>query len=164
MTACSFGSNKWPHWAAPGQVVIRVSVGRDGDERWSPLPDEDMVGKLCEELGHVLGQRTPTPVSGGWRVSRWPAALPQYQVGHLERIAAVKATSLPRSSHRRLGRLQLWGRRRPGVHRLGPQIGYRDIGGSPGARRAGYLRGTGEDRCSGAAQVQHVVGDKHCGS
>ncbi|HXR22401.1 MAG TPA: protoporphyrinogen oxidase [Acidimicrobiales bacterium] len=92
MTACSFGSNKWPHWAAPGQVVIRVSVGRDGDERWSELPDEDLVGKLCEELGDVLGQRTPTPVTGGWRVSRWPAALPQYEVGHLERIAAVKAT------------------------------------------------------------------------
>ncbi len=35
MTACSFGSNKWPHWAAPGQLVIRASVGKDGDQRWS---------------------------------------------------------------------------------------------------------------------------------
>jgi oxygen-dependent protoporphyrinogen oxidase len=92
MTACSFGSNKWPHWAAPGHVVIRASVGRHGDERWSALADEDLVGKLCQELGHVLAQSTPTPVTGGWRVSRWPAALPQYEVGHLERIAALKAT------------------------------------------------------------------------
>ncbi len=92
MTACSFGSNKWPHWAAPGHVVIRASVGRDGDERWSALADEDLVGKLCQELGHVLAQPTPTPVSGGWRVSRWPVSLPQYEVGHLERIAAVGAT------------------------------------------------------------------------
>jgi protoporphyrinogen/coproporphyrinogen III oxidase len=84
MTACSFGSNKWPHWAAPGHTVIRASVGKDADERWSALADEDLVGKLCEELGGVLGQRTPTPVAGGWRVSRWPAALPQYEVGHLE--------------------------------------------------------------------------------
>ncbi|HUC15163.1 MAG TPA: protoporphyrinogen oxidase, partial [Acidimicrobiales bacterium] len=92
MTACSFGSNKWPHWAAPGRFVIRASVGRDGDGRWSALTDEDLVGKLCEELGTVLGQPTPTPVAGGWRVSRWPAALPQYEVGHLERIDALKAT------------------------------------------------------------------------
>ena len=92
MTACSFGSNKWPHWAAPGHVVIRASVGRDGDERWSALADEDLVGKLCQELGHVLAQPTPTPVTCGWRVSRWPAALPQYEVGHLERIAAFKTT------------------------------------------------------------------------
>jgi oxygen-dependent protoporphyrinogen oxidase len=92
MTACSFGSNKWPHWAAPGQVVIRASVGRDCDERWSALADEDLVGRLCTELGAVLGQPTPTPVAGGWRVSRWPAALPQYELGHLERIAAIKAT------------------------------------------------------------------------
>jgi protoporphyrinogen/coproporphyrinogen III oxidase len=92
MTACSFGSNKWPHWAAQGQVVIRASVGKDGDERWSALGDEDLVGKLCEELGSVLGQPTPAPLAGGWRVSRWPDALPQYEVGHLERVAAVKAT------------------------------------------------------------------------
>jgi protoporphyrinogen/coproporphyrinogen III oxidase len=92
MTACSFGSNKWPHWAAPGQLVIRASVGKDGDQRWGALADEDLVSKLCEELGTVLGQPTPTPVAGGWRVSRWPAALPQYGLGHLEQVAAIRAT------------------------------------------------------------------------
>jgi oxygen-dependent protoporphyrinogen oxidase len=92
MTACSFGSNKWPHWAAPQQVVIRASVGKDGDERWSAFADEDLVGKLCEELGTVFGQPTPTPVAGGWRGGRWPGALPQYELGHLERVAAIKAT------------------------------------------------------------------------
>lgn len=92
MTACSFGSNKWPQWAAPGQAVVRASVGKDGDDRWEALSDEELVGRLCDELGTVLGQPRPTPLAGGWRVSRWPAALPQYEVGHLERVAAVKAT------------------------------------------------------------------------
>ena len=27
MTACSFASNKWPHWADPGHAVVRVSAG-----------------------------------------------------------------------------------------------------------------------------------------
>ena len=68
MTACSFGSNKWPHWAAPGHVVIRASVGKDGDGRWSALADEDLVGQLCQELGHVLGPahaRRRSAVGGG---------------------------------------------------------------------------------------------------
>lgn len=92
MTACSFGSNKWPDWAEPGTVVLRVSVGREGDERWTGLADQDLVGKLCQELGAVLGQSSPTPVPGGWRVSRWPASFPQYEVGHLERVAVARST------------------------------------------------------------------------
>ncbi len=40
----------------------------------------------------MLGQPTPTPVAGGWRVSRWPAALPQYGLGHLQRVAAIRTT------------------------------------------------------------------------
>jgi protoporphyrinogen/coproporphyrinogen III oxidase len=103
MTACSFGSNKWPHWAAPGTVVLRVSVGRTGEETWADLPDEALVQRLCEELGTVLrgltnlrgpanygrGPGAP-PVPMGWRVSRWPRSMPQYEVGHLERVARAK--------------------------------------------------------------------------
>jgi oxygen-dependent protoporphyrinogen oxidase len=94
MTACSFGSNKWPHWSAPGTSVLRVSVGRAGDERWSSLSDEALVAKLGQELGSALrpgrGPRPPLDVRA-WRVSRWPEAFPQFEVGHLQRMAATKA-------------------------------------------------------------------------
>jgi protoporphyrinogen/coproporphyrinogen III oxidase len=101
MTACSFGSNKWPHWAGPGTTVLRVSVGRAGEQSWAALDDEDLVGRLCGELEMVLGRGSaglraasaplgfPPPLA--WRVSRWPAAMAQYEVGHLERVAAAKA-------------------------------------------------------------------------
>ena len=102
MTACSFGSNKWPHWAAPGSVVLRVSVGRTGDETWTGLEDETLVERLCAELRTVLGglghpgpkseraaPKVP-PVPVGWRVSRWPRSMPQYEVGHLEKVAVAK--------------------------------------------------------------------------
>jgi protoporphyrinogen/coproporphyrinogen III oxidase len=102
MTACSFGSHKWPHWSSPGTVVLRVSVGKAGDERWASLPEEDLVRRLVEELGAVLGRasdggraseggRAPNPLAGGWRVSRWPSALPQYPVGHLDHMATLRA-------------------------------------------------------------------------
>jgi protoporphyrinogen/coproporphyrinogen III oxidase len=96
MTACSFGSNKWPHWAGPGTMVVRVSVGRTGDETWADLADEALVERLCDELGTVLGalrnDRAGSPglVPIGWRVSRWPRSMPQYQVGHLQRVAAAR--------------------------------------------------------------------------
>jgi len=95
MTACSFGSNKWPHWAAPGTTVVRVSVGWVSDEAWSALDDEDLVGRLCAELATVSrlrrGTRQSLPAPSGWRVSRWPRSLPQYGVGHLEKVALARA-------------------------------------------------------------------------
>lgn len=93
MTACSFGSNKWPHWATAGTEVLRVSVGKAGDERWATMSDEDLVDRVLEELAFVLGGRgakAPAPLPGGWRVSRWPASLPQYPVGHLDHVAQLR--------------------------------------------------------------------------
>ncbi len=96
MTACSFGSNKWPHWANPGTAVFRVSVGRAGEQSWAALDDEALVGRLCEELDRLLGQRQGVRDSAlaaplAWRVSRWPGSMPQYTVGHLQRVASAKA-------------------------------------------------------------------------
>jgi oxygen-dependent protoporphyrinogen oxidase len=89
MTALSFGSNKWPQWARPGRVVVRVSSGRHGDERAAAMHDEDLVASLVAELGTALG--TPaTPAA--WRVSRWPDSFPLYRVGHLERVARWTST------------------------------------------------------------------------
>jgi protoporphyrinogen/coproporphyrinogen III oxidase len=96
MTACSFGSNKWPHWAAPGTAILRVSVGRAADQTWAGLTDEALVERLCDELETVLGQRSAAvratlhaPLA--CRVSRWPQSMPQYLVGHLERVASAAA-------------------------------------------------------------------------
>jgi oxygen-dependent protoporphyrinogen oxidase len=90
MTALSFGSNKWPQWAQPGRVVVRVSSGRHGDGRSEAMDDQALVGALARELGEALGVPGATPAA--WRVSRWPNAFPLYRVGHLERVAAVTAT------------------------------------------------------------------------
>lgn len=96
MTACSFGSHKWPHWASPGTEVLRVSVGKANDERWAALDDAALVERLCAELSQAFarqGRRSRRqPLSPeAWRVSRWPASFPQYTVGHLQRVAQAKA-------------------------------------------------------------------------
>ncbi len=87
MTACSFGSNKWPQWATPGRVVVRVSVGRRGDTRADELDDGALVDRLSAELAAALGSRA-APLAA--RVSRWPEAFPFFRVGHPELVTGIR--------------------------------------------------------------------------
>ncbi|MDP8975293.1 MAG: protoporphyrinogen oxidase [Actinomycetota bacterium] len=87
ITACSFASSKWPHWAEPDEVVLRVSAGRFGDERALKMKDVELVQHLHNELVEVL-QLTKAPLRA--RVARWVDAFPQYRVGHLERVASME--------------------------------------------------------------------------
>jgi len=88
LTACSFGSAKWPAWADQDHLVLRASAGRAGDGRALALDDGELVERLHGELAAALGLRE-APVDSV--VARWPGAFPQYTVGHLGRLAAVEA-------------------------------------------------------------------------
>jgi oxygen-dependent protoporphyrinogen oxidase len=83
-------SNKWPHLAAPGQVILRASVGRHGDERWRDFDDDALVAAVHDELAaaYGLGDGGPTEV----RISRWDRAFPQFPAGHLPAMAGVEAS------------------------------------------------------------------------
>ncbi|MBW3556960.1 MAG: protoporphyrinogen oxidase [Actinobacteria bacterium] len=86
VTACSIFSNKWPgegEW-----VVLRASVGRDGDQRALALDDVELAERVDAELGEALGlPGAPAAV----RVSRWPRSFPQFPPGHLARQAEAAA-------------------------------------------------------------------------
>jgi oxygen-dependent protoporphyrinogen oxidase len=88
MTACSWGSSKWPHWGGPGRVVLRVSAGRSDDDRAMDLDDDELVARLHGELDEVLGLSAPPDDA---IVTRWPNSFPQYRVGHLDRVARIEA-------------------------------------------------------------------------
>jgi oxygen-dependent protoporphyrinogen oxidase len=88
MTACTFGSNKWPHWSGPDVRVVRVSAGRTGDERPFELREGPLVDALHRELTEAIGVTgRPREV----RVSRWPDAFAQYEPGHLDRVERIEA-------------------------------------------------------------------------
>ncbi len=87
MTGCTYLSRKWPHLATPGRELIRVSVGRDGDERYQDLDDDEIAAAAFSELAGVLDiAGDPTDA----RVTRWEGAFPQYRVGHLIRVAKIE--------------------------------------------------------------------------
>lgn len=89
MTACSWASSKWAHLQRPGQVLLRVSAGRAGDERAMAMDDDALVASLRVELEAAMGIRDePLDV----RVTRWHRAFPQYGPGHLARMADARAT------------------------------------------------------------------------
>jgi protoporphyrinogen/coproporphyrinogen III oxidase len=92
--AVTFSTVKWPHLAdatAPGAEpleIVRCSVGRIGEEAVLQRADEDLVALAAAELAAATGVRG---APAAHRVTRWGGALPQYTVGHLDRVAAIRA-------------------------------------------------------------------------
>jgi oxygen-dependent protoporphyrinogen oxidase len=85
--AATFASKKWPHLGRRRQIV-RVSMGRLGEEALLQYDDATLAKTALRELGEHLGQRLPEPLEQ--RVDRWGGALPQYAPGHDARIAAAR--------------------------------------------------------------------------
>ncbi|MEV6151519.1 protoporphyrinogen oxidase [Nonomuraea sp. NPDC052129] len=85
--AVTFSSVKWPHLAGD-LVVVRCSIGRIGEEQLLQRDDSELVSLATAEMGDVMSVRG-LPVDT--RVSRWGGALPQYDVGHLDRVARIRA-------------------------------------------------------------------------
>ncbi|MCU1491068.1 MAG: UDP-galactopyranose mutase [Acidimicrobiaceae bacterium] len=86
ITAASFTSTKWPHSARDGEVVVRASAGRHGDDRAIELGDGELSEALRGELAELLGVRS-TPRAE--IVQRWPRSFPQYLSGHRARVARI---------------------------------------------------------------------------
>jgi oxygen-dependent protoporphyrinogen oxidase len=83
--AVTFTSRKW---GIPGQAVVRASVGRYGDEVELQREDSELVRIVRAELQRVVG---PVGELVDSRVTRWGGGLPQYAVGHLDRVRRIKA-------------------------------------------------------------------------
>ncbi len=91
MTACTFVSRKWPEPAFGDRAVLRCFVGGAGAEDLLEVEDAALVLGVARQLGAVLPL---PPAPEAWRVTRWPRSMPQYEVGHAERVRAA-ASALP---------------------------------------------------------------------
>ena len=86
LTACAWFSEKWGHARPPdGSLVLRCFVGRS--EALS-MTDAGLVDGVASELRDALHLSGPPSEA---HVTRWPAALPVYRVGHLDLIDAIEA-------------------------------------------------------------------------
>ncbi len=84
--ALTFSSQKWAHLAG-GLTVVRASIGRHGEEAVLQRPDEDLAALAAGDLAALTGI---TVSAVAVRVTRWGGALPQYAVGHLDRVRRIE--------------------------------------------------------------------------
>jgi len=86
--ACTWTSTKFPHRAPDGYALIRVFVGRAGQESEVPWDETGLLGLAREELNLTLGITAEPLVN---RVFIWENAMPQYNLGHPEKLAKLDA-------------------------------------------------------------------------
>jgi oxygen-dependent protoporphyrinogen oxidase len=87
--ASTFSSQKWG-WladAAPETAYVRASLGRHREEAALQVDDRTLAARALADLRAIAGA-LPDPLDA--HVQRWGGALPQYAVGHLDRIALVR--------------------------------------------------------------------------
>jgi oxygen-dependent protoporphyrinogen oxidase len=87
LLACTFVDQKFPHRAPEGARVTRAFFGGASAESLSSQSDEMIAERALMQLRKILG---PIPEPSFHTVRRWPRSLPQYEVGHLDRIAELE--------------------------------------------------------------------------
>jgi len=88
--ASTYSHAKWAWSAEAGGelAVLRASVGRLGEEYVLQRSDEELVQLAASDLKQAIGLDAPVV---GSLVTRWGGGLPQYAVGHLDRVDRVEA-------------------------------------------------------------------------
>jgi oxygen-dependent protoporphyrinogen oxidase len=87
LRAVTWVSLKWPHRAPATQTLVRCYLGGIGREAVLEEDDDALILCVQEELRHLVGL-TGEPIYA--EVNRWPRGIPQYTLGHLERLNAIE--------------------------------------------------------------------------
>lgn len=91
--AATMLTSKWG-WlavaAGSDRVVVRASVGRQGEEAVLQRDTGDLLDAVAADFAGLTGA-SEQPLAA--RFSRWGGGLPQYQVGHLERVERARSAA-----------------------------------------------------------------------
>jgi protoporphyrinogen/coproporphyrinogen III oxidase len=83
-----FNSSMYEGRAGPGQALLTTFVGGLRQPQLAGLPEDEIAALVQAEQQLLLGARQPPLFH---RVTRWPRAIPQYTLGHLNRVARAEA-------------------------------------------------------------------------
>ncbi|MEH7235589.1 protoporphyrinogen oxidase [Bacillus sp. JJ1562] len=87
ITAVTWTHKKWPHTTPKGKVLLRCYVGKAGDEAIVDQSDDEIIKVVLDDLNKTMNITDHPEFS---IVTRWKDAMPQYTVGHKDRIESVK--------------------------------------------------------------------------
>ncbi len=86
LLAGTWVTSKWPGRAPEGHVLLRGFLGGGRDPQRLEDSDEELIETAREELTTLLGISGQPVIT---RLFRWTRQSPQYEVGHLQRVAAI---------------------------------------------------------------------------
>ena len=94
LIACTFSSVKFPGRAPQGHALLRAFVGGALQPEIFYLSQDELLSRACADLRDLLGIEQPPLFA---EVSKWERSMPQYHVGHLERVTRIRerVASLP---------------------------------------------------------------------
>jgi len=87
MTACTWTHRKWPTTTPDGKALLRTYVGKPADQGVVDMSDEEMVSIVRAELEKIMGI---TDAPEFTMVTRWRDVMPQYTIGHVERLEKAR--------------------------------------------------------------------------
>ena len=87
LTACTILNQKWPQTTPDDKIVLRVFIGKPGNDVVEHLNDEELSELAVKEIQRIMSFSTQPE----WvRINRLIHCMPQYNVGHLAGITAVR--------------------------------------------------------------------------
>lgn len=89
LMAATYSSTKWPGRAPKGRVLLRGFVGGPHNQEILKHSDQELVQITLEEFHDILGLN-PFAKPLFSRVFRWYLGMPQYTLGHLERVERIE--------------------------------------------------------------------------
>jgi oxygen-dependent protoporphyrinogen oxidase len=92
--ACTFSSVKFAARAPAGHVLLRAFAGGALQPELLELSDDALLARVLTDLRDLLGiQKAPLFAE----ISRWERSMPQYHLGHMERLKRIeqRAAALP---------------------------------------------------------------------
>jgi oxygen-dependent protoporphyrinogen oxidase len=92
ITAATLVSRKWPDPSFGTRAVVRCFIGAWGMEESLALPDDELIERVDDQVAEIFDLSARPDAA---EVVRWPHAMPQYEVGHLDRVARIEAALPP---------------------------------------------------------------------
>ncbi|SEB09709.1 oxygen-dependent protoporphyrinogen oxidase [Thalassobacillus cyri] len=86
ITACTWTHKKWPHSTPKGKVLLRCYVGKPDDQAVVDLSDQEIIDIVLKDLNKTMNITAEPEFSV---ITRWKNAMPQYTVGHKQRMEEI---------------------------------------------------------------------------
>ncbi|MDQ6421839.1 protoporphyrinogen oxidase [Paenibacillus sp. LHD-117] len=88
ITACTWTSSKWLHSSPEDKVLLRCYVGHSEDQESVKLPDDRLIAAVRSDIRETMGI-TAEPLFT--EITRLDNSMPQYPVGHIERMNELRS-------------------------------------------------------------------------